>query len=108
MTTADAKKVIEWRQAGKSCRECAEILSVPEWQIWRLMRDTGHAGKYRAKTYRYGFRGDSTAIGRAVKSWGEVLIEEGLNGGYIATLGDLHTGAECETVAAAIRDAEGR
>jgi hypothetical protein len=36
-----------------------------------------------------------------------VYIETGLNGGYIATLGEAITGAERETVLAAVRSAAG-
>jgi len=108
VTCADVAQIIRWRETGISCKECASRIGIQEHQIWRLMRDTGNAGKYRAKQYRQEYRGDSTTMGRAVKSWSEVLVEEGCNGGYVATLGDRVTGRECETVAAAIKDAESR
>ena len=41
--------ILNRRHNGESCRVIAEDLGVPEHHIWHVMKQTGYAGKLRAK-----------------------------------------------------------
>jgi hypothetical protein len=102
--------ILQWRREGQSCREIAERLDVPEWQIHNVMRQTGNAGKFRAKHNRYPKtrrepRNDLQRLEDVVNRYGVLTIEQGASGGYIATLDELHTGYECMSTDEAIYSA---
>lgn len=96
------ERIIALRRKGYTCREAAEIAGVSESAVWYTMRRNGLAGRFRQ--YRKGYQPPASVSG-AVEEYGTVTIEEGLNGGYIATVADVYQGGECGSVGAAIRSA---
>lgn len=109
----NAIEIIEDRRAGKSCRQIAEERGVPEYSIWNLMRKTGYAGKFRAESKPYKKREPhytvpevtvAELIAWLVAEHDEIIIERGLNGGYVVTAGDT-TSSEQRDVQSALRQA---
>lgn len=93
----NAIEIIEDRRAGKTCRQIAEERGVPEHSIWNLMRKTGNAGRFRGEPKPYKKRDShysvpevtvSELIAWLVAEHDEIIIERGLNGGYIVTAGE--------------------
>jgi len=108
--TCNIVDILQWRRDGQSCREIAERLGVPEWQIHNVMKSTGNAGKFRAKHNRYPKtrrepRNQLQRLEDVINRYGVLTIEQGAGGGYIATLDELHTGHECMTTDEAIYSA---
>lgn len=114
--TKNVVDIIQMRRDGLSCREIAERLEVPEYDIWNVMRRTGNAGKFRAKQRKPATRrkpqSSMKRIEDVVERYGSLYIEAGAWAGYIATLDDTHTGDECmttdEAIYSAIDRAEGK
>lgn len=104
MTQTTREKIIELREQGNTCKETAEIVGVTEPTVWYTMRRSGLNGKIRH--YRRGYQ-KPASIQRAVEEYGSVLIEEGLNGGYVVTINDVFVGTECGSIGSAIRSAAG-
>lgn len=96
------ERIVALRKAGHTCRETADIVGVSESSVWGVMRRRGLNGKIRA--YRKCYH-PPASVGAAVHEYGSILIEEGLNGGYVATIEDVYTSGECGSLAAAIRSA---
>jgi len=96
-------QVIALRKAGRTCRETAIEVGCAESTVWSVMRRTGLNGQIR--NIRPASRRPAASVEAAVERFGSVYIEEGMNGGYIATLGDEWTGSECATPQSAIRSA---
>lgn len=102
--------ILSWREQGQSCREIAERLGVPEWEIHNVMKATGNAGRWRAKKNKYPQvrrkpRNPLQRLEDVVDAYGVLTIEQGASGGYIATINDEHTGAESLTTDEAIYSA---
>jgi hypothetical protein len=85
-----------------SCRAVAEELGIEEYSVWYCMRRHGLAGKIRA--HAKAIKRIQIDLDYALDQVGEVIIERGLNGGYIVTVGDL-TGLEKMSIDAAVRSA---
>lgn len=122
-TTRHDAEIIRLREAGRTCREVATALGIPEWHVYRCMSRNGLAGRFhyagRLADYHAGRRAERelTAAGadedgirlrQALASYDAVTIERGLGGGYVATIDDAWTGEERATIAEAIRDAQSR
>jgi transposase len=101
--------ILTWREQGQSCKEIAERLGVPEWQIHNVMKQTGNAGRWRARPkYPKTRRKPRTQLKRledVLSRYGSLYIEPGAWSGYIATLDDRWTGSECLTTDEAIYSA---
>jgi len=97
-------RIVALRKEERTCREVSHIVGVSEATVWSAMRRANLAGKIRGKAENR----PAASIEAAVDRYGSVTIEAGLNGGYIATLGNDLTGRECGTPASAIRSAATR
>jgi len=102
------RQIVAWREQGQTCREIAERLEIPEYRVHYVMRITGNAGRWRGKPRnpkrrQTGRRG--TRLAGIVDRYGSVYVESGSWAGYIATIGDTHTGVECMTIDEAIDSA---
>lgn len=102
MTQKARDQIIRLRKDGATCREAAEAVGVTETSVWYVMRKHGLNGKIH--NHRNGYQPPGS-IHRAIEEYGTVTIEEGMNGGYIATVADVYQGGECGSVGAAIRSA---
>ena len=106
------RKAIEYREMGLTNQETGEELKLTEHQVQWIMRKTGNTRRwayYRPpndKPKRKGRTSIAMSMVNGVDRYGVVTVEAGLNGGYIATVGELHTGSERHTVLAALRSAE--
>ena len=98
-------QVLKLREQRYSCKGIAMLLEIPEHQVWRCLQRNGLSGKARYQTRQRQYVGRKRTLEAAVEEYGAVTIEAGLNGGYLAHLGDEATGEERETVVQAIRAA---
>jgi len=88
--------VVERKRSGKTNRDIAEAYGIPTHAIEYALRKTGHTGMGRARQRDYVRAprvGRRTIIDRLLDTADEVVIERGLNGGYIVTVGEA-TGGE--------------
>jgi len=89
-------EVIERKQAGETNRDIAESYGIPTHAIENALRRTGNTGMGRGRQQGYERKprmARRTMLDRALDECEEVIIERGLNGGYIVTAG-AHTGPE--------------
>ena len=97
-------KAVELRKQGCTNREVAERLKLTIYQIEWIMRSTRNVHKWYY--YRPPRSTLAAVLTYAVNRYGSIHIEEGLNDGVIATVADLHTGEECDSMLEAIKSAE--
>jgi len=99
-------RMVELRRNGLTCKQVADLLSVPVWIVWRAMRDAGLSGEIRNYSHkRAPARKPRPIIDRLLDRVDSILIERGSAGGVIATLDDQWTGTEQETAEDAIKSA---
>ena len=97
--------IIRNRKDGKSCREVAELMGIPEWRVWRCMTKHGLNGQFRK---RASGSANKPIIEKILDQYDEITIERGCSGGYIASMDDKVFGTEKEKSIDAIRDAWAR
>lgn len=88
--------VIERKRSGQTNRDIAECYGVPTHAIEYALRKTGNTGMGRGRQRDYVHTprvGRRTIIDRLLDATDEIVIERGLNGGYIVTAGNA-TGGE--------------
>jgi len=91
-------EVIERKRAGDTNRDIAETYGVPVHAIENVLRRTGNTGMGRGRQRSYERKpraGRRTIIDRILDADDELIIERGLNGGYVVTAGG-RTGGESE------------
>jgi hypothetical protein len=100
--------VLEDRHKGLSCRAIAEKHELPEYAIWQIMKETGYAGKMRARPVQPKRRKkiQPADVLRTFEQIGEELVIERSadDTGWIVTIDDL-SGQQEETIADAILSA---
>ena len=100
--------ILDDRHNGMSCRAIAEKHGVPEYAIWQIMKETGYAGKMRARPVQPKRREklQPADVLRTFEQIGEELVIERSadDSGWIVTIDDL-SGQQEETIADAILSA---
>ena len=99
--------VIERKRSGETNRLIAEAYGIPEHAIENALRRTGNTGMGRGKQRDYNRTarvGRRNIVDLCLDVCDEIVLERGLNGGYVATVGSK-TGRECWGIAEAMRDA---
>jgi hypothetical protein len=89
-------EVIDRKRQGETNRDIAESYGMPTSAIENALRRTGNTGMGRGGQRSYDHRprvGRRTIIDRMLDAEDEIVIERGLNGGYIITAGGA-TGPE--------------
>jgi len=89
-----------------ACRVIAERLKISEGRVWACLRRHHRTHEYRAAQPKRERIPPSQLpfLEGILREFGEITLEEGVGGGYIATIGDW-TGNVRETITEAVQDA---
>lgn len=110
--TADSASILAMRDRRESCRVIADTLHIPEHRVWSTLRSSGRCGEFRAVQRNKGkprpHRSEPSilcsCLERNISRNGELLLDETMDGLWIASFGDV-TGKAKTTIKEAINDA---
>lgn len=100
----DDELIVRMREHGLSREDTAKILGVGLPIINEAVTRLGIGGKYRVRKYKP--RVYTRDLIEAIREFGVVTIEDGLNGGFIVTVGDEARGQECAKLPSALKSAQ--